>query len=218
MAANLRDEIAQLRAIQDSSRSIAIQQRDDLTHLYSRYCAMDTQPHLAGSRKAARTEIEAREDALNTLSDAMAVREAVIEACEEQLARIEAGDRGPLRADIRHTYEPQSEEEIRFSRLAESWAAFSTGLLLIGFVALYLTSRDWLKGLGVLVSVFMVFESVFRRRFQTLIVQATLVLTVLATLILIYAFFWEIVILSVVGIGLLVIVDNLRELRGSRRR
>ena len=43
-------------------------------------------------------------------------------------------------------------------------------------------------------------------------------LTVLATLILIYAFFWEIVILSVVGIGLLVIVDNLRELRGSRRR
>jgi hypothetical protein len=218
MAANLRDEIAQLRAIQDSSRSIAIQQRDDLTHLYSRYCAMDAQPHLAGSRKVARTEIEAREDALNDLSDAMAVREAVIEACEEQLARIEAGDRGPLRADIRHTYEPQSEEEIRFSRLAESWAAFSTGLLLIGFVALYLTSRDWLKGLGVLVSVFMVFESVFRRRFQTLIVQATLVLTVLATLILIYAFFWEIVILSVVGIGLLVIVDNLRELRGSRRR
>ena len=69
-----------------------------------------------------------------------------------------------------------------------------------------------------LVSVFMVFESVFRRRFQTLIVQATLVLTVLATLILIYAFFWEIVILSAVGIGLLVIVDNLRELRGSRRR
>jgi hypothetical protein len=179
---------------------------------------MDAQPHLAGPRKAARTEIEAREDALNTLSDAMAVREAVIEACEEQLARIEAGDRGPLRADIRHAYEPQSEEEIRFSRLAESWAAFSTGLLLIGFVALYLTSRDWLKGLGVLVSVFMVFESVFRRRFQTLIVQATLVLTVLATLILIYALFWEIVILSVVGIGLLVIVDNLRELRGSRRR
>jgi hypothetical protein len=73
-------------------------------------------------------------------------------------------------------------------------------------------------GLGVLVSGFMVFESVFRHRFQTLIVQATLVLTVLATLILIYAFFWEIVILSVVGIGLLVIVDNLRELRGSRRR
>ena len=69
-----------------------------------------------------------------------------------------------------------------------------------------------------LMGVFMVFESVFRRRFQNLIVQATLALTILAALILIYAFFWEIVILSVVGVGLLVIVDNLRELRGSRRR
>jgi hypothetical protein len=218
MAGDLRDEIAQLRALQDGSRSMAIQQRDDLTRLYARYCAMDAQPHLDGPRKAAYTEIEAREGALNTLQDAMAVREAVIEACEEQLARMEAGQLGPLRADIRHAHEPQSEEEIRFSSLAESWAAFSIGLLLIGFVALYLTSRDWLKGLGVLVSVFMVFESIFSRRFQTLIVRATLALTVLATLILIYAFFWQIVVLSVVGIGLLVIVDNLRELRGSRRR
>jgi len=92
------------------------------------------------------------------------------------------------------------------------------GLLLLGFAALYLTSRDWLKGLSLLVSVFMIFEAVFHRRIQALIVQATLVLTVLATLILIYAFFWEIVILSVVGIGLLIIVDNLRELRGSGRR
>jgi hypothetical protein len=218
MAANLRDEIAQLRAIQDDCRSMAIQQCDDLTRLYTRYCAMDAQPHLDGPRTAARTEIEAREDALNTLQDAIAVREAVIEACQEHLARIEAGDRVPLRADIRHAHEPQSEEEIRFSGLAESWAAFSIGLLLIGFVTLYLTSHDWLKGLGVLVSVFMIFESVFRRRFQTLIVQATLALTVLATLILIYAFFGEIVILSVVGIGLLVIVDNLRELWVTHRR
>jgi hypothetical protein len=153
-----------------------------------------------------------------TPTDATAVREAIIEACEERLARIEAGEWGLLRADIWHAHEPQSEEEIRFSSLAESWAAFSIGLLLIGFVALYLSSREWLKGLGVLVSVFMVFESVFRRRFQALIVRATLALTVLATLILIYAFFWEIVILSVVGISLLVIVDNLRELRASRRR
>lgn len=218
MAANLREEIAQLRAIQDSSRSMAIQQRDDLTRLYARYCAMDAQPHLEGPRKTARAEIETREDALNTLHDAIAAREAVIEACEKQLVRIEAGDRGPLRADIRHAHEPQSEEEIRFSSLAESWAAFSIGLLLIGFVTLYLTSRDWLKGLGVLVSVFMVFEAVFRRRFQILIVRTTLALTVFATLILIYAFFWELVILSVVGISLLVIVDNLRELWGSHRR
>jgi hypothetical protein len=219
IATTLRDEIAQLRATQDDSRSMAIQQRDDLTRLYARYRAMDAQPHLDGPRKAARTEIEERETALNNLQDAIAVREAVIEACEEQLARIEAGDRGPLRADIRHAHEPQSEEEIRFSSLAESWAAFSIGLLLIGFVALYLTSpHNWLKGLGVLVGVFMVFESVFRRRFQNLIVQVTLALTVLAALILIYAFFWEVVILSVVGIGLLVIVDNLRELQGSRRQ
>ncbi len=218
MAADLRDEITQLHANQAGSRSIAMQQHDDLTRLYSRYSALDAQSHLAGPRQAARAEIEAREAALNTLYDTIAVREAMIKACEEQLARIEAGDRGRMRADIRHAHEPQSEGEIRFSSLAESWAAFSIGLLLIGFVALYLTSRDWLKGLVVLISVFMVFELVFRRRFQTLIVQATLALTVLATLILIYAFFWEIVILSVVGMGLLVIVDNLRELQGSRRR
>ncbi len=218
MAATLRDEIAQLRAIQEGSCSIAIQQRDDLARLYARYSAMDTRPHLDGPRKAARTEIESREGALNTLHDAIAVREAVIEACVERLTRIEAGDRGPLRADILHAHEPQSEEEIRFSSLAESWAAFSIGLLLLGFAALYLTSRHWLKGLSLLVSVFMIFEAVFHRRVQALIVQATLVLTVLATLILIYAFFWEIVILSVVGIGLLIIVDNLRELRDSRRR
>jgi hypothetical protein len=219
IATTLRDEITQLRSTQESSRSMAVQQRDDLTRLYARYHAMDTQPHLDGPRSDTRIEIEEREAALNNLQDVMAEREAVIEACEKHLVRIETGDRGPLRSDIQHAHKPQSEEEIRFSSLAESWAAFSIGLLLIGFVALYLTSpHNWLKGLGVLMGVFMVFESVFRRRFQNLIVQATLVLTVLVTLILIYTFFWEIVILSVVGIGLLVIVDNLHELRGSRKQ
>ncbi len=218
MADTLRDEIARLRDMQSGSRATAAQQHDDLAWLYARHRAMQGRRHLDEPRAALWVEITEREAALDALRDSMAEREAIIAACEDELARVEAGGGGPLRDHIRHAQQPQSEAEIRLSSVAESWAAFSVGLLLIGFVAVYLTSGAWFTGAGMLLAVFMVFESIFRRYFQNLVVQATLLLSVLASLILVYAFFWQIVFLGVVGIGLLIIVDNVRELRRLRRR
>ena len=86
--------------------------------------------------------------------------------------------------------------------------------MLVGFVALYLTPEGRLIGLGLLIGLFALIEAIFQRRLESLIVRVTVGLSIFATLILIYEYFWEIVVVAVFVVALTIIVDNLRELRG----
>lgn len=87
------------------------------------------------------------------------------------------------------------------------------GLLLVGFVALYLTPEGRLTGLGLLIGLFALIEAIFQRRLETLIIRVTLGLSIFASALLVYEYFWEIIIVAVVAVALIIIADNLRELR-----
>jgi len=210
----LRAELNALREMQAADEAAAETRRERVARLYARSRALRDQPHLANAYREAWAQVQEEERALNRLHDAIAERKEIIQACERQLAQVEAGDYGDRRAHIRREHRPQSEAEIRVSALAESWAAFSVGLLLVGFVLLYLTADRWVLGLVGLVGLFILLEALFQREIEALVVRATLALSIVATLILVYQFFWGIVIAGVMAVGLLIIADNVRELRG----
>jgi hypothetical protein len=213
MTETLQAQIADLLAAQQRDRAAAAEQQEQLTQLYIQRCAIADEPHLKEPYRHAWASVQEAEERLNSLHDGIATRGDIIQACEEQLARIQAGDIGPARAHIEHAHTPQSEADIHLSTLAESWAAFSVGLLLVGFVLLILTAEHWIIGVGLLVGAFVLIEAVFRREIDMMVVRFTMALSVIITLILIYDFFWEIVIAGLMAVGIMILRDNLRELR-----
>jgi hypothetical protein len=102
------------------------------------------------------------------------------------------------------------------SRLAESWAAVSIGLVMLGVLALFLFVREYVGiGLTALVIMIVVVEAVFRRRVQRLIDTVAIILAVISSGILIYEFFWSILVVLILFAGGYILVQNLRELNSE---
>jgi hypothetical protein len=111
-------------------------------------------------------------------------------------------------------HKPASDEELRVSRVAEAWAAVSVSLMIISFVGIALFQRQHLISMLVFSIAFFAFvEAGFRGRLVNLVVSANIGLAVVATLVLIYEFFWPLVVATVLVVGIYVLWDNLRELR-----
>src|SRR5215210_5698674 len=169
---------------------------------------LDT-PYEEGTRRVAELSGE-----LDRLRARLATDEAVAESLEEYADRLRAGERDPARAHIVRAHRPASEDELRVSRVAEAWAAVSVSLMLISFVGISLFAREHLISMLVFSIAFFAFaEAGFRGRLVNLVSSANIGLAVVATLIIVYEFFWTLVVASVLVVGLYVLWDNLRELR-----
>jgi len=166
-------------------------------------------PYEEGIRRVAELSGE-----LDRLRARLATDEAVAESLEEYADRLRAGERNPVRAHIVRAHRPASQDELRVSRVAEAWAAVSVSLMLISFVGISLFAREHLISMLVFSIAFFAFaEAGFRGRLVNLVSSANIGLAVVATLIIIYEFFWPLVVASVLVVGLYVLWDNLRELR-----
>ncbi|MGB9673803.1 MAG: hypothetical protein ACPL3P_06655 [Anaerolineales bacterium] len=127
--------------------------------------------------------------------------------------RIQQGYRGSPRAHIKHEQKPLK-PLTDVNILTEIISAASVGLLLIGFVAIWLFARHYfLVGLAILVSALIFIEAGFRRQLGRLINSVTIGLAVVTFFILLFQFFWQIVIVGVLLAGLFILWDNIRELR-----
>jgi hypothetical protein len=166
-------------------------------------------PYQEGTRGVAELSGE-----LDRLRGKLATDEAVSESLAEYADRLRAGERDPARAHISRTHRPASEDELRVSRVAEAWAAISVSLMLMSFVGIAMFEREHLISMLVFSIAFFAFvEAGFRGRLVNLVSSANIGLAVVATLIIIYEFFWQLVVAAVLVIGLYVLWDNLRELR-----
>jgi hypothetical protein len=166
-------------------------------------------PYQEGTRRVAELSGE-----LDRLRGKLATDEAVSESLAEYADRLRAGERDQARAHISRAHRPASEEELRVSRVAETWAAISVSLMLISFVGIVMFQREHLISMLVFSIAFFAFvEAGFRGRLVNLVSSANIGLAVVATLIIIYEFFWQLVVAAVLVIGLYVLWDNLRELR-----
>ena len=166
-------------------------------------------PYQEGTRRAAELSGE-----LDRLRGNLATDESVSESLAEYAARLRAGERDQARAHISRAHRPASEDELRVSRVAEAWAAISVSLMLISFLGIAMFEREHLISMLVFsIALFAFVEAGFRGRLVNLISSANIGLAVVATLIIIYEFFWQLVVAAVLVIGLYVLWDNLRELR-----
>ena len=131
----------------------------------------------------------------------------------EYSKQLESGIRQPVRAHIRHAHRPETPEESRTNRIAEAWAALSVGLLMIGFIVITLFARQTLvlAILG-LVGAFIFLEAIFRGKLNQLIIQYAVITAVIASLILVYQFFWFIIVSVILLAGGYIVWQNLREL------
>ena len=172
-------------------------------------------PHLRALHEDHRRRIGELSEEVNRLRASVAADRVLSNSLEGYAQRLREGDREPARAHISYAQQPASETKLRASRLAEVWAAASVGVMLIVFLwlALYERGEYLVFALSGSIALFLFVEAGFRGRLIRLVTSATLGLAVVAALVLVYEFFWQIVVVAVLVLGLYVLWDNLRELR-----
>ncbi len=137
------------------------------------------------------------------------------EAIELHIERISDGDFGDPTSHVRQFHVPLSPAEIQESRIVETWAAVSVGLLLLGFVGLVLLFPSvWLSAVGGMVVMFFAVDAALRRHLTDLLVGISVVLAIVSLGVLLYEFFLETVVVVFALLSLLIIIDNFREIRG----
>lgn len=175
--------------------------------------ALQNRPHLEATFIEHQQQVEALRQKLGGLKAEFAADEAVLEALDLYADRLRTGLRGPLRAHIKRAQRPASELTLRFGRFAEVWAAVSISVMLITFVTLFLVAPQYLGlGLLMLLSVFFFVEAGFRRQLPRLVNSLSIGLATVTSFVLLYEFFWQIVVVGVVGAGAYLMWENLREL------
>ena len=186
----------------------------ELKKLGAGLAAMRDRSHLDEPRTGDANRVAELSGELDRLRARLATDEAVSRSLAEYADRLKAGERDPARAHITRAHMPASEDELRVSRVAEAWAAVSVSLMIISFVGIALFERQHLITMLVFSIAFFAFvEAGFRGRLVNLVSSANIGLAVVATLVIVYEFFWPLVVVAVLVIGIYVLWDNLRELR-----
>jgi hypothetical protein len=135
-------------------------------------------------------------------------------ACRRYLEELKSGYTGDPEAHLRQRARPAPPEEGRRGRLAEFWAAISTAVLLLGAVALAVVGDRIIGGLIVLVITAALVDSILRGTIARLLLNVTIAAAVVTVGILIYEFFWQLTLVAIATIGVLILLGNIRELRG----
>ncbi|MBW6466381.1 MAG: hypothetical protein K0B06_07760 [Brevefilum sp.] len=170
-------------------------------------------PHLQGEVDVLNRNLEKERQALADKRRQLTVEQTKLGAIKRYGAAVTDGRPPVLRAHIKHAHQPQVKKSLRFSHLAEIWAAISIGLMMIAVVVLIVFARSFLfYGLAGLVLALIIIESAFRRRLADLVQWIAILLAIGGFLILIFQFFWVIVLAGAMITGFYMIVSNLREL------
>ena len=137
-----------------------------------------------------------------------------IEAACAELERVEAGDFGAPDEHLRSPYRPVPAEVRRYGLVVELWSALGVSALLLAVVAIvFLTEFGAWTATLLALGAYVVLESVFRRRLFRLLHWATLALALVAAGILVFELWPQLLVAVVVGVAMLTIADNVRELR-----
>ena len=132
----------------------------------------------------------------------------------ERLARLEGGHVDDPRSHLRHAAEPQPPSVARRRAYGEAWAALSVGLLIVALaVIVWFRILPPVTAIIVLLGSYIAIESFFDRNIGDLLLRITVVLAIISSIILIGQYLREILLAGLFGLGLLLVLDNLGELR-----
>jgi hypothetical protein len=159
-------------------------------------------------------EIVASEAELALLRAHASELDTVIVAGNQRRAALQAGHRDDPRVHLRHAAEPEPPAVTERRALAEGWAALSVGLLIaaLAVVIWFRILPPW-SAIVVLLGAYVTIESFFRKDMRLLVLRISLVLAAISAVILVVTFLREVVLVGLLAIGVLLIVDNIGELR-----
>ncbi len=178
--------------------------------------ALGEEPALAGLRARAAASLAEEEAAQIVRRRSLVELGETARAARAELARFRAGDWGDPRSHLRHEHHPIPPEESRYGRLVELWSAVSVGLLLLATVLLvYFGILPPIGTVLVVAAAYAFVEAAFRRRLTILLLRVTLLLAAIAAVVLAVAYATEVLVVALVGLAAIILVDNVRELRGA---
>jgi hypothetical protein len=137
-----------------------------------------------------------------------------IAAGGRRLESLRAGHLDDPRSHLRHASEPEPPVETRRRRLAEAWAALSVGILITALaVIVWFRILPPVLAIVVLLGTYLAIEAFFRRDVRVLVLRISMALALISAVILAVTFLRELVLAGLLGLGVLLIADNLGELR-----
>ena len=145
--------------------------------------------------------------------------ETAIAAGERRVTELRAGLVDDPRAHLHHAAVPEPPDVTKRRRLAETWAALSVGLLVASLaVIIWFRILSPVAAIVVLFGIYLAIESFFRKDVAKLILRLSLVLAGITMLILAVTFLRELLLVALGALGLLLIADNVGELRRRTTR
>jgi hypothetical protein len=205
---------ADLRDHQDRLRIEIRAMAQEVMNIGAALRAMRDQAHLQKLQATYEERLVQQSDALAERRQELTQTEALLQSLGGYELQLRAGVREPARAHIRRALVPAAEERLRAGRLAEVWAAASIGLMLVVLVGLAYFARHFVVfGMATIVALFIFVEAALRGRLARMVTSVTVGLALVAALVLLVEFFWQVMALAVVLLGSYLLWDNLRELR-----
>jgi hypothetical protein len=129
--------------------------------------------------------------------------------------RLQRGEREDPRAHLHRPAVPTTSQQLRLGRVAEAWAAMSAGLFVVVFALLLVFERDFLLDwLAVMVAVFLFIEAALRGWLTNFVTYLAVLLAAIATIVLLVQYFMPVVVGAVILVGMFLLWQNVRELRG----
>jgi hypothetical protein len=210
----LAAEVKALDEKQSSLREEIAREAAELQRLGLRLDSMEGNPHLAAPHRKLTAEVSALGRRVKGLRRERSENKAVLEGFEDRLARLRTGKRDDARAHIQNAAEPVPQARMRFSRVAELWAALSLSTLLIAVVALIeLAPDDALAGVFVLVVALVLGESILRATFVRTVNRVAVVLALTSAVILLLHFWKPVLMGALLGLAAFLLLQRVRELR-----
>lgn len=137
------------------------------------------------------------------------------ELLSSMIERLQRGEREHPRAHLHRPAVPTTSRQLRLGRVAEAWAAMSAGLFVVVFALLLVFERDFLLDwLAVMVAVFLFIEAALRGWLTNFVTYLAVLLAAIATVVLLVQYFMPVVVGAVIVVGIFLLWQNVRELRG----
>ncbi len=189
---------------------------EDLQTLGIKQKGLVGNPHLAKQHAALEKAINVLGEEVKGLRREHSENSALLQGLMLQLERLKSGRQDDPQAHIRHMAVPVKASRVfRFERATETWAAISLSLMLFAIAGLIFFAPGYLwAGLAILSILFVVAESILRDAFTQTVAQVTLILAMVAALILLIHFWKWILVAALLGVGISLMVQRLRELTG----
>jgi hypothetical protein len=169
--------------------------------------------HLTKLYEAQTRHIDVLSKEVEEMRAELAEDEVLHESLGEHAERLRNGGRSPAHAHMAHPVRPVSEEETRAGRVAQLWASISVAVALVTLIGIFAYQRQHLlSALVFAIAMFAFIEAGFRRRLTRFIVSANIGLAIVGALVLLQHYFWQIIVLAVLGVGFYILWENLREL------